>query len=202
MRKRGNGTFTHWLTRRMVKVCEKKDSASCRVMSMGFSMINNGFSSPPRWSSCGGRGDLANSRRILVKLGSMKNDAFSLLEMPSWTMRTRLANDGLWSKNFFTFFSCLDAFLPLPNMSSRKIYLWQDCVNARSARDKFLRFLSAKGSFASCSMMETSRSSERRESGGFSMFKGEEKLAVLYKSPSADCQKSHVTKKSGPESLY
>ena len=44
-------------------------------------------------------------------------------------------------------------------------------MNARSARDKFLRFplVSVYRSFASCSTMQTSRSSERRESGGVSM---------------------------------
>ena len=42
-------------------------------------------------------------------------------------------------------------------------------MNARSARDKILRLQSPNGSVASCSMMETSRSSERRDSGKFSM---------------------------------
>ena len=104
------------------------------------------------------------------KVRSLKNDASSREpENLSSSMRTRLANDGLSSKDFFAFVSCLNILLPLPNMSFRKIYFWQDSVNARSARDKFLSFASADRSFASCSTMETNRSSERRESGGFSM---------------------------------
>ena len=162
MRKRDNGKFMHSLTWRMVKVCEKNDSASCRVTSMGSSMMKS--SGPPRWSWRGGMGDLANSWRMLVKSGFLKSHAFSLSEMPSSSMRTWLANDGLSSKSFFTLVSWLNIFLPLPlNLSSRKIYFWQDSVNARSARDKFLRFVSANGSLASYSTMETSRSSERRE---------------------------------------
>ena len=91
--------------------------------------------------------------------------------MSSLTMRTRLANDGFSSKNLFFIFICLNMppRLPPNTMSFRKICFWQYWVNARSARDKFTRFSSANGSSATCSTMEASRSSERRESGGFSM---------------------------------
>ena len=158
--------FTHSPTRRMVKVCEKNDSPSCRMTSMGSSRLP----SSPRQSPCGGMGDLTNNWRMLAKLGSMKINAYFSNEMLRWTMWTLLANVGLLSKNFFTSVSCLDIFLPLStNMKSRKIYFRHDPMNARSARDKTLRFASANGSFATCSMMETSRSSERRESCRFSM---------------------------------
>ena len=151
-------------------------------------MINGSYISPPKWSKCGGIGDLVNSWRMLVKLGSLKSDALSLGEMLSLTMRTWLANDGLFSKKIFTFLSCLDVILPLPNMSSRKIYFWHDLVNARSARDKFLRSLSANGSFESCSTMETIRSSGRRESGGFSMLaKRNEPVDIPHHTLAAGC---------------
>ena len=123
MRKKCNGKFTHSPTRRMVKVCEKNDSPSCRMTSMGSSRLP----SSPRQSPCGGMGDLTNNWRMLAKLGSMKINAYFSNEMLRWTMWTLLANVGLLSKNFFTSVSCLDIFLPLStNMRSRKIYFRHD----------------------------------------------------------------------------
>ena len=132
---------------------------------MGSSMMNADISrGTPKWSSCGGVGDLANSWRMLVKLGFLRSDVLCRSEKPSSSMRTRLANDGMSSKNLFTFVSCLNTFLLLlPNMSSRKIYFWQDWVNAGSARYKLLRSLSEDGKVASFSTIEASSSFGRRE---------------------------------------
>ena len=54
------------------------------------------------------------------------------------------------------------------------MYFWHERVNARSARDRLQRFSSLDGSFAMYSTTETSRSSERRESGRFSMLSNED----------------------------
>ena len=55
------------------------------------------------------------------------------------------------------------------------MYFWHERVNARSATwDRLQRFSSLDGSFAIYSTTETSRSSERRESGRFSMLSNED----------------------------
>ena len=83
---------------------------------MGSSMIVNGVISP--------RHRLANNSRMLVKLGSLKGNAFSSRGMPYAITLTRLANDAFSSKNFFTLIqvSCFGVLVLLPNLSVRWIY--------------------------------------------------------------------------------
>ena len=159
-------------------------SLQCRMTSRGSSLIVYENVSPRlKWRSCGGMGDLASNWRVPVELGNVALSSrdsgprdWACPHGTSSISRTRFANDGLSSKNFFTPVSCLDIFFLVPYLSCRNMYFWQDSVNARSARDEFLRSTSRtrNGNFVNCSTSEA----ERRESGKFSMFKEKRSQAL------------------------
>jgi len=64
-----------------------------------------------------------------MSVGSLKSHTFLLCEMASRTTRTQLANDGLLSKIFLIFCSCMYIFPR--NWRVWKMYSLQNCVNAR-----------------------------------------------------------------------